>query len=323
MEKIGMGALESKKDKRTIKYSDLAFEGAKEVPAIKGGYSYEEKDIEHQHKVGICTAISLIQLMEKKTGKKYSPEFQYICQKRYYDKNITEGSSILSALKVAKNIGFLPLEYWIYTDEMDRMLDYPTYFNKINISDIELGRLKTFCENKIAGYASVDVSDYYKMADAVNESEAGILCRYGCGSTWWIPSWAEKDISPLRKPIPYTSGHAIIMSNYNYSEVLKQTLANTWGTLWCRKGCADIIHSMYAPTEAWTILKQNPMFKFTKTLRFGMRDNEVKELQKRLQVIQTGYFGILTRNAVKKYQNNNGLVADGIVGHFTRDMLNN
>src|SRR3990167_810915 len=64
-------------------------------------------------------------------------------------------------------------------------------------------------------------------------------------------------------------------------------------------------------------------FIFTKTLRYGMKDPEVKELQRILSVIITGYFGNLTLAAIKKFQSSHGLTPDGIVGPKTRFVLNN
>lgn len=78
-------------------------------------------------------------------------------------------------------------------------------------------------------------------------------------------------------------------------------------------------------------------FIFTKTLRQGMTNNEIKELQKflnkkgyNLALIgpgskgnETNYFGKLTRKAVIKFQKANNLVPDGIVGPLTRKALNN
>lgn len=51
-----------------------------------------------------------------------------------------------------------------------------------------------------------------------------------------------------------------------------------------------------------------------KTLKKGDRGNEVKEVQKLLHLQADGIFGQLTEDAVKRFQIDNGLVADGIVG---------
>ena len=65
------------------------------------------------------------------------------------------------------------------------------------------------------------------------------------------------------------------------------------------------------------------MYKFTKTMKYGDKNNEVKELQKRLQVIpQSGWFGPLTKRAVQAYQRSKLLVPDGICGKFTMRELN-
>lgn len=60
-----------------------------------------------------------------------------------------------------------------------------------------------------------------------------------------------------------------------------------------------------------------------KTLRTGMENSEVTNLQKDLQrlgyfnYVPTGYFGSITKQAVISYQKDNYLYADGIVGHWT------
>jgi peptidoglycan hydrolase-like protein with peptidoglycan-binding domain len=69
---------------------------------------------------------------------------------------------------------------------------------------------------------------------------------------------------------------------------------------------------------------------FNILLKIGMRNNEVVALQTLLaqdstiypQGLVTGYFGPLTKSAVIKFQLQNNLVADGIVGPKTRAVLN-
>lgn len=55
-----------------------------------------------------------------------------------------------------------------------------------------------------------------------------------------------------------------------------------------------------------------------RTLRKGMKGDDVAKMQKVLGVTADGDFGFGTQTAVKKWQKTNGLVADGIVGPATQ-----
>lgn len=54
-----------------------------------------------------------------------------------------------------------------------------------------------------------------------------------------------------------------------------------------------------------------------RTLKFGCKGDDVKELQNALHIVADGVFGRLTENAVKDFQRKNGLVVDGIAGEKT------
>jgi hypothetical protein len=53
------------------------------------------------------------------------------------------------------------------------------------------------------------------------------------------------------------------------------------------------------------------------TLKPGSRGSNVKRLQRKLRVTASGYYGSLTKRAVKRYQRRAGLRADGIAGPAT------
>ena len=53
------------------------------------------------------------------------------------------------------------------------------------------------------------------------------------------------------------------------------------------------------------------------TLRTGTSGSAVKQLQRKLGVPATGYYGSQTKAAVKRYQRSHGLTADGIAGPAT------
>lgn len=65
----------------------------------------------------------------------------------------------------------------------------------------------------------------------------------------------------------------------------------------------------------------------TRTLKYGMQGNDVKELQNALAKLgyfnttPTGYFGSITRDAVIKFQKANNLTPDGIVGPLTQKTI--
>lgn len=331
MNELSFGALPSLKDKRTIKAKTLTLSG---VPYLKGGIDYLPEDIEHQSKVGICTAIWLTQNRAKANGRKYSADFQYLLEKKFYDLNWTEGSSILVSLKVGKNYGFLPAELWTYTTQEDRDQGYDHYIAKLQaIPDTEIYRLISLCVDKIAGYAQVDVNDAQSLAKAIVASQAGLGCMYLVGKEWYtdingVISWLASAISPLRPPKQVISGHAITMNKFDYTQFTRQTLANTWSALWANKGTAEIDHDNYKPLEAWLITTDPVINKFTKDIRFLSSGNNVVNLQNALKIKgffnynSTGYFGPLTLSAVKAFQKANNIPSTGFVGPLTRECLN-
>lgn len=230
------GAEKSPYDLRTFSYKP-------DKANYKGGTKYEPEDIEDQSRVGICTSISLTQQARKATGIKYSADFQYLLQKKFVDGNWNEGSAIFSALKVAKNFGMLPEKYWKHTDQNDRNLTYSKYIKKLQaVTDEEIKGLLDKCE-KIEGYAKVAINRDL-LANAIDESEAGLLARFVIGKEWWTAP-----IEPLRGANNPISGHAITESNYSGNSF---RIANSWGSDWADGGTAYHLTN-YMPTEAWIV----------------------------------------------------------------------
>lgn len=242
----------------------------------KGGKRYLEKDIEDQFSVGVCTAISLTQNAGKALDKKYSADFQYLLQKKYYDGNWTEGSSARSALSTARKYGFLLEKDWERTTLSDRTKGYEHYIKKLqNISDEEIGKLLKKAEkNKVlTGYSSVAV-DRDLIAKAIDESKAGVLVRFVIGNEWfWEP------IEPLRASKMPISGHIITISNY---DGMSYRVANTWGKRWCNGGTAYGSLLTYQPTEVWL-----PYYIDT--------PEYIEEKQKELKTLQWQVIGLLQK----------------------------
>lgn len=263
--KYGTGALPSKTDLRDFTY-------VPDKANWKGGTRYEPEDIEDQSRVGICTAISLTQNARKATGVKYSADFQYLLQKKYIDLNWEEGSSARSALKVASKYGLLPEKYFKY--KISRKQSYAKYIKQLQaIPQEDIDKLLKRCI-KIKGYASVPV-DRDMIANAIDESEAGLIVRFVLGSEWWT-----KPIEPLRPPKTVISGHLTIMSNYTGGSY---RIANTWGDDWADKGTAYSLFKDYAPTEAWIVYYNETTKALEKQLsRKGSVLNKIKKFVSRL-----------------------------------------
>lgn len=319
---FGLGAHESSYDSRTWRHDTTTA-----APLTTGGVKYDPADIDNQHIVGICTAISLTQNANKATGKKYSPDFQYLLQKKFFDFNWWEGSSIFNALKAATKYGLLPIELFTYVTEADRNLSYPDYVEKLQaISESEVQRLIGLCEKPMTGYASVP-ADAQSMAKAISDSKSGILCRYSVGEEWWTPSWQPQDIDPLRPPQQVVSGHAIGQSYFDFTLNQKFELPNTWGTQWNDNGKAHTIFPQYHATEAWIPYYGTPpqplppSFIFTVDMKYGQRSEDVKQLQKRLAVSGTGYYGDLTAQAVLKFQVEHNLALSWYERYILRGKL--
>lgn len=341
---FGTGAHESPKDYRTIPHSTMGG-----ILPTAGGIHYDPtKDIENQHRVGICTGISVVQNVEKATGKKYSPDFQYLLEKRN-DGNWDEGSSILSSLKVGTNIGFLPAELWTATTEADRALPYDQYIAKLQaIPETEVQRLISLCERPLLGYTSVDVSNPTNIAQSILDSSTGIVARYSTGREWYCKpdgtiSWLSTDIDPITPFEAPTGGHAINVSAYDFTNGFIFEHPNTWGgsttpewpTVWDKDGICTIDWNKYKMTEAWVphytpipVIVNRPNLPvhqpLSQNLYFGCKNDDVKRLQHVLGVLpESGYFGILTMRAVIAYQKANGISpAVGFVGPLTRASLN-
>ena len=248
-----LGAFPSPRDLRTFSY----YLGG-EYKVQKGGKRYLPVDIEDQSKVGICTSISLTQNASKAIGgSKWNADFLYLLQKKYFDKNWIEGSSIFHALKAAKTYGFLPEQEWKHTTKADRDLGYAHYIKKLQaVPQVEIDRLLVIASayKLISAYANVPVTRD-ELARSIDESKAGILVRFNVGKEWWtsktgVISWLASDIQPLREPKTVISGHAVTESNFDGGSF---RIANTWSERWADGGTA--YHSLreYEPTEAWMV----------------------------------------------------------------------
>jgi hypothetical protein len=211
----------------------------------EGGKRFKPEYIDDQHRVGICTAISLTQLAHVNLNKKFSADFQYLLQKKYIDGNWDEGSSALSACKAANKYGLLPESAWKHTTIEDRKLSYSQYITKLkSIPDYEIERLLEISQQyKVNAYAKIPVIRN-ALANSIHESK-GIITRFVIGKEWYI-----NPIEPLRPPKNPLSGHLVSTSMFQGSSF---RLNNNWGTDWASDGTAYFLFKNYRPTEAWMV----------------------------------------------------------------------
>lgn len=307
---FGFGAEPSKYDSRNAEFTQSSPIILKDT----SGRQYTEEEIDNQHAVGICTAISMTMNAGAALGQKFSADFQYLLQKKYYDGAWYEGSSIFNALRVGKNYGFLLASDFTHVTEDDRNLPYSEYAKKLmSIPDEEIKRLLTLVKYKLTGYASVDCTDPNTVAKAINDSKSGILCRYDVGKEWWTPSWLPSDLEPLRKPKNIISGHAVGMTRFTYVSKFMQLIANSWGKYWCDLGSAKVDFDTYKMTEAWIPYydftpekKEEFSYHFKSKMSLGQSSADIAALQTALKIDGvfpigqkiTGHYGEITRKAV-------------------------
>ena len=167
------------------------------------------------------------------------------------------------------------------------------------------------------------------------------------GAEWYTPSWADKDIDPLRIPLNIIGGHQTLTKGW--VDFDKNTLRNSWSDQWANKGEANYSWSAWRPymLEGWTIaelpedlktfLANLPApssfhYQWNHNLAYGDDNDDVKWLQVALIILgflppipadEIGIFGSKTAAAVGKYQVSKGIFpAPESVGPQTRAKLN-
>lgn len=248
MPNISFGAHPSKKDKRDIKDKHLAL-----ATAYPDKYSVDMSKIGvfYQSKLGICTAAALVcsiieYLYWKKTGKfvQLSVAFLYIVTKTKIDQNIIEGSSLRSALKAAYKYGVCTEA----TFPTDVEMSHGEFISQ-KIPDAAWTEALNYT---IGGYVSIPVDQ--SLIAAAMYKYGPLYARFEVSSTWFTPSWMEKDISPLKAGKPVLSGHATAIWSYDLStDDEGMWLRNTWGSTWFRNGDGYFNFRDYKPTEVWAV----------------------------------------------------------------------
>lgn len=296
----------------------------------------------NQRAIGICTAADLVDLARLIWGIEFSASFTYWGGKGY-DGDLKEGSSNLSMLRYAKNVGFLPLTmdptgndtHGTYADFLARKKTY---------SDFDRSVANTY---RITGYAICPL-DPIGFAQALANSKYGLITRMSVGDNFYRPSWLKSDLELLKAPNPSDGGHSIKVIGYDGLDFKQtRTLRNSWGgvgnptlddgTIWCGDGNIKYEYDTQKPfvTEAYVVYTDPMEFKhkFTQRISKGETSAEVVALQRILiqfgflvipPRIALGYYGDLTQKAVLAFQIEKGITNNGgvSVGPATMESLN-
>jgi hypothetical protein len=197
---------------------------------------------------------------------------------------------------------------------------------------------------KIPGYLRVPLDLMSLRAHTMLYGAVSTLMLIG--DEFWTPSWADKDIDPLRPPQSVVGGHQTLTKGWKNWDM--NTLRNSWGNDWANHGEADWSYANWKPylIEAWTIAEiptdvtdflhtlptaANFHYQWHENLRYGDQNEDTMWLQVALIILgyldplpaaQLGYFGPKTAAAVGKYQTAHGIfpVPDS-VGPLTRAAL--
>ncbi len=202
-----------------------------------------------------CVSHSVALLLKhywfKKTGKvvNFSPRFLDILVKRFDGlgdptNRAVQGTYPRMVLKLA-------VQYGCATEAT---LPNDTTLPTLQYRDDALLTDKVFAEAakyKIPGFIRVP-DDFYAMRAAVQVMGPLSMGLY-LGSEWWLPSWAKKDINPLRTPKQIVSGHQVVAKGWGQGTLNR--LRNSWSEPWCDKGEADYDAVEWGDfiQEAWAI----------------------------------------------------------------------
>ena len=198
---------------------------------------------------------------------------------------------------------------------------------------------------KIPGYVSVPL-DFQTTRQAIYLYGA-TSTLFQIGDEMWTPSWADKDIDPLRTPKQIVSGHQ--MTPFGWEDDVYNDLQNEWSSAWANYGRAKYDPKAWSPyiIEQWAVaeippdvqdfLKSLPAptdfhYSWQKDLALGDNSDGVKFVQIAYMILgflaplpadELGIFGPKTAAANARYQQAHWIApAPNHIGPQTRAALN-
>jgi hypothetical protein len=276
------GAFPSPLDVRVFTYAPKVDLGTA-IQSYEGGEKWGKEYVDDQHSVGICTSISLTMKAKRYFQIDFSPDFHYLIQKKFLDKNWNEGSSAYHSILAGYNYGFLPRSEWKYTTEDDRKGTYSRYISKLRaVPDAEIERLLAIAKQyKVTAFAKVPINRD-ALAAATLKCD-GLIARFVIDDSWYTHNFKEQD--QIKSTGKNRSGH--IVNDVRFSG-LSRRIVNSWGIEWSGDGTAFYMLNQIQPTEAWSVW-------------FGAFPNEIQK-QKEEQLKLIGQLKKILQSLIEGYR---------------------
>lgn len=228
--------------------------------------------------------------------------------------------------------------------------------NNVNLPIAEYRDVTQITQAAYAEAARYRIPGYVQINADPASIRQGILLYgavsglFSIGDEFWLPSWADSDIDPLRTPQVIVSGHELVLKGWADSTM--NILRNHWSSAWANLGEAKYDQGKWAPyiSEAWAIaqIPQDTQdflntlppqsefhYEWNANLALGQVGMDIKFAQIALMILgnlpassvppaELGYFGPKTAVAVAKFQAAHGIspVAGNSIGPKTRAALN-
>lgn len=332
---FGFNTPESPKDYRDIQFSEVAMAFQ---PPEKYFVDVSKIPVTMQYKRGSCVAHATakrkekVELDDNGVMVQLSPRFLYAMIK-HDDGNSYEGTVIRNGLKMLQ-------KYGVCTEALYPS-DYPNMSHEefMDFSKVTDAMKKEAEIYKDYTYTAVPMNKD-SLKQAIMQGN-GVIARVVMSKNWWTDkngnvTWNEQALMPMRpsdEQSPATGGHAVWLYGFDGDRFWGR---NSWSEGWGAKGDFYFDWNTYSKdlTEAWTSLdidnqkieeiRKLPLPQpITRTLFYGVWGDDVKRVQKALGVTPvSGWFGPKTRDAVKKFQRENGIDPVGQIGPITRKALN-
>lgn len=208
-------------------------------------------------------------------------------------------------------------------------LNHLSHNDFISVVDTE-EIIKSRALRKIKAYVSVPATSDYLIRALLAFGAVCVTLPVD-----WSVGWTYGTDGKIGRPKVLAGYHRVILSGYNKvsNDVIfyfKNSWSDKWGTVgfggFSFNELEGLIYDARAyvdlPDNALEEIKKDNQYVFTQLLKYGSRGYEVRQLQKYLKISVDGVFGHDTRGAVFRFQKENGLYPDGIVGAKTRAILN-